>query len=100
MNFPYSQKLRDLSRRYLEINMDTITVAEMSQGIRIIQAIMNSISSNEKQNDIYVLLRALTPHLYAARGFALPEIPRKHKFYANIQKSQEIFSQINEIVEE
>ena len=94
MKGPLFEHIEDLARRYLEIDIDAITAAQLSQDISTIHKTINSISNDEELQMIRSLLLTLEPHLYVARGYALDQTPRSFEFYKSIIECQEIFRQI------
>ena len=99
MNNLFSEQIKSLAKRYLETEMDSVTVQQISQDIETIQTISDRIFDGEDMKPLYGLLSTITSHLYVARGFVSSTIPRNHEFYKHIQECQAIFRQIIMILE-
>jgi hypothetical protein len=68
--------------------MDSITDAQIAADITDIERIYEQTMDEDEFISVNGCLSRVIAHLYIARGFASPDLPRNYEYYRNIQESK------------
>lgn len=62
-----------------------------------IRSLESFLSDNSSEDDLYALrglVSDVISHLYVARGYATPDVPRDLQYYQNMNKARNVIRQI------